>query len=240
MLRAGRRSRFPPPAHQAGIGGEVAGILPGGTEAGAPEFAGVAPERFHALDTGAIHVAVLAGEGLVVRDHILDQVIDFVAEQRQRELVVRPRLVAEPQLLALRLLRIERGIAAEAIEIRRVGSAEGAAGRQRQLQRVTEPQAVFGVPGPVAAEDVVVRVARGEQQPVRAEGRLVLQVVLLRPRVGGEGQPPGIGTRVLVLQQYSRGQRWCSATVMSFCQSRVQRSVRRRSADWFWSIWSRA
>jgi hypothetical protein len=73
----------------------------------------------------------------------------------------------------------------------------------------------------VAAEGFVIRIRGAEQQAVRAERGLVLQVELARRRVGAVGCAEGNRIRFLVLPQESGRERVVAETAKSFCQSIV-------------------
>ena len=78
-----------------------------------------------------VDVAVLAVEGVGIGHDEFDQLVDVVAERRQRERLLLADRLAPAELEALRLLRLEIRVAAEAVEIGRIRRAECRARRRR-------------------------------------------------------------------------------------------------------------
>src|SRR5688572_22821561 len=116
----------------------------------------VLPGCFDPLDACLGDVAVFALERVRVDHEELDQLVDIVAKRRQAERLALAERLAPGQLPALRLFRLEVGIPAESVQVRRIGRPEAGAGRDGDTRSGGEFEAVFDVPGRMPAEDVVV------------------------------------------------------------------------------------
>ena len=85
-------------------------------------------------------------------------------------------------------LGVEIGIAAEAEAVGAVRGTKRSAGRKDQARARGEVDAVFGVPGGLTAEGLVIRVCHREQQVMAAKGDAILYIahvhrgVFIEPR----------------------------------------------------------
>ncbi len=192
-------------AQQALVAVAVARILPGGRGAREPGLALVAPGGLHALDARARDVAVLAVEGGEIGDDVLDQVVDVIAKCRQGQLVALADAVAQRDLDALRRLRLEIRVAAEAVAVGGVRRTKRRAGGEGNRRRAGQGEPILEVPGCFAAEILVMRVADAGQQAVPAGRVLVLHVGQLHAGALVEAEAEGLGGGVLVLQQHACG-----------------------------------
>ena len=126
----GGRVVLPRAAQQPRVRRPVARVLQGRRCARFPSLALVVPGRLHALDSRPRDIAVLAVEGDGVGHHELDQLVDVVAERRQRERLPVADRLSPAHLDALRLLRVEVRVAAEAVQVGRVRRAKRRARRE--------------------------------------------------------------------------------------------------------------